>query len=551
MASAAASVIVAGTAATQTQDSGRAKQTGADPSGGGGLFSDLLAELLQDVQASGSSQDAAAQLSADLAQQGVQVPSGPANQTPGANADAQQPPDGQTDTTQSGWLAAWTAALAQQMQQTQQSQPPGQSTGTSPLDALVQLLEQQSGGQAPTDSQPSGSTQDSQTPTQDASLLAALQSLAAQFGPSQTSQQPQLASKSSSQGTDPLSATTPSAPSNAELIALLQTLKADIDAMTGAQSDTPSADTQTTAHTQQASQMAQPVDATVTSSQSNTAPKSPASFTQTAQQALRQGPTAPATQAQSLPVHFNSDAGSSDSAPQNQTGQHGSNANANADASANAQTQDPSKPADAASGSTNLPTFLQVAHDQALSQQNVAASNAAQNNAVNAIGGVTAQQAPAQTTGATLQVVPAASPSNSTPDVHALAVNIAAQSQAGAKQFDIRLDPPELGRVDVRLTVDASGKAQAHLAVDKPQTLELLQKDSGSLARALRDSGVQLSNNGLQFSLKGQGRNGDGSRGSTPRGRSLSVTAIASTAPPPAASSSAYSVSASGVDIRV
>ena len=94
----------------------------------------------------------------------------------------------------------------------------------------------------------------------------------------------------------------------------------------------------------------------------------------------------------------------------------------------------------------------------------------------------------------------------------------------------------------MRLTVDAAGKAQAHLAVDKPQTLELLQKDSGNLARALKDSGVQLSNNGLQFSLKGQGRNGDGSRGSPSRGRSLSVTAVASTAPATAATSSNFRV---------
>ena len=41
-----------------------------------------------------------------------------------------------------------------------------------------------------------------------------------------------------------------------------------------------------------------------------------------------------------------------------------------------------------------------------------------------------------------------------------MAVEIAAKSQSGAKQFDIRLDPPELGRVEVRLSIDASGKAQ-------------------------------------------------------------------------------------------
>ena len=65
-----------------------------------------------------------------------------------------------------------------------------------------------------------------------------------------------------------------------------------------------------------------------------------------------------------------------------------------------------------------------------------------------------------------------------TPNADAIAVTIAARSQSGAKQFDIRLDPPELGRVEVRLSIDASGKTEAHLTADQPQTLDLLQKDA-------------------------------------------------------------------------
>jgi flagellar hook-length control protein FliK len=93
------------------------------------------------------------------------------------------------------------------------------------------------------------------------------------------------------------------------------------------------------------------------------------------------------------------------------------------------------------------------------------------------------------------------------PNMDVLAVQIAAKSQSGAKQFDIRLDPPELGRVDVRLSIDSSGKAQAHLTADQPQTLELLQKDASSLTRALRDAGLDVSQNGLNFSLRGQNGN--------------------------------------------
>lgn len=90
------------------------------------------------------------------------------------------------------------------------------------------------------------------------------------------------------------------------------------------------------------------------------------------------------------------------------------------------------------------------------------------------------------------------------PNVNQMAVEVAARSQSGAKQFDIRLDPPELGRVEVRLSIDAHGKAEAHLTADQPQTLDLLQKDAPALARALREAGLNVQQDGLNFSLKNQ-----------------------------------------------
>ena len=104
-------------------------------------------------------------------------------------------------------------------------------------------------------------------------------------------------------------------------------------------------------------------------------------------------------------------------------------------------------------------------------------------------------------------------PSDVTPNIDTLAVSVAARSLGGSKQFEIRLDPPELGRVEVRLSIDASGKTQAHMTADQPQTLELLQKDATNLTRALRDAGLDVSQNGLNFSLKGQGQNGGGQSG--------------------------------------
>lgn len=113
------------------------------------------------------------------------------------------------------------------------------------------------------------------------------------------------------------------------------------------------------------------------------------------------------------------------------------------------------------------------------------------------------------------------------PNISALATTIAAKSAGGIKTFDIRMDPPELGRVDVHLSVDRDGKVQALLRAEHPQTLELLQRDSQNLERALKDAGLNLSNNSLNFSLKGEQRQGDGGGAFMARSRSLSDAVVA------------------------
>ena len=145
-----------------------------------------------------------------------------------------------------------------------------------------------------------------------------------------------------------------------------------------------------------------------------------------------------------------------------------------------------------------------------------------------------------------------AQPHDTAPNLPALAVEIAAKSQSGAKQFDIRLDPPELGRVEVRLSIDATGKASAHLSADQPQTLSLLQKDASVLTRALRDAGLDVSQNGLNFSLRQQSGQDSGAGANAGRraGRGLSLTATTSIEA--TAASAAYSGPADGhLDIRV
>ena len=140
--------------------------------------------------------------------------------------------------------------------------------------------------------------------------------------------------------------------------------------------------------------------------------------------------------------------------------------------------------------------------------------------------GAAAGPAPAGAVPAPAAIASAAT-SGAAPDIAALATAMAASSARGIRHFDIRLDPPELGRVDVHLSVGHDGKAEALLTVDRPDTLELLQRDSATLQRALRDAGLDLSNNSLNFSLKGQQRQGDGGGASMARMRSLPHAVVA------------------------
>jgi chemotaxis protein MotD len=87
--------------------------------------------------------------------------------------------------------------------------------------------------------------------------------------------------------------------------------------------------------------------------------------------------------------------------------------------------------------------------------------------------------------------------------VAGLAVEIVARAQDGAKRFDIRLDPPELGRIDVRLDVDTNGKVTSRLTVERADTLDLLRRDAPQLERALQHAGLNTEG-GLQFSLRDQ-----------------------------------------------
>jgi len=74
----------------------------------------------------------------------------------------------------------------------------------------------------------------------------------------------------------------------------------------------------------------------------------------------------------------------------------------------------------------------------------------------------------------------------------------------GQSQMSLQLQPTDLGKIAVKLEFGESGRVQGTVVADNPKTLEMLQKDSRSLERALQDAGLRAEPGSLQFSLGGQ-----------------------------------------------
>ena len=110
---------------------------------------------------------------------------------------------------------------------------------------------------------------------------------------------------------------------------------------------------------------------------------------------------------------------------------------------------------------------------------------------------------PAAPTAPTAQVAPLLPPAAAV-SIAGVAIEIASQVQSGKNRFEIRLDPPELGRIEVRLDVDRDGQTTTRLIADRSDTLDLMRRDASGLERALQDAGLKTSDNGLQFSLRDQ-----------------------------------------------
>lgn len=148
------------------------------------------------------------------------------------------------------------------------------------------------------------------------------------------------------------------------------------------------------------------------------------------------------------------------------------------------------------SGEIELPfgdEFLTaLSYKDPVSENLTAASGA--KNALNSIANATAN---------ITQAASAQSPHPGTQIIAQAMRNNAANGQN--KTLRIQMEPPELGRVEVKMTFSKDSNAmKTVLTVEKPETYLMLQRDAQTLERALQDAGVDTES-GIEFELSEHG----------------------------------------------
>jgi flagellar hook-length control protein FliK len=85
--------------------------------------------------------------------------------------------------------------------------------------------------------------------------------------------------------------------------------------------------------------------------------------------------------------------------------------------------------------------------------------------------------------------------------VAALPASIAIKALSGSNHFDIRLNPEELGRINVSLEIDQDGTIRASIAAERPEALQLIVREARALEQAFDQAGFRRDEGALNFSL--------------------------------------------------
>ncbi len=117
--------------------------------------------------------------------------------------------------------------------------------------------------------------------------------------------------------------------------------------------------------------------------------------------------------------------------------------------------------------------------------------------------------APAALASASAETMEApASPARATPEtIAALSAQMARRLDDGTTRFNLELNPDDLGRVDVRLEIDASGGIRAAFTFERPQSAVELGRRADELQKSLESAGFNLTG-GLSFDVAGDRSHG-------------------------------------------
>jgi len=86
-----------------------------------------------------------------------------------------------------------------------------------------------------------------------------------------------------------------------------------------------------------------------------------------------------------------------------------------------------------------------------------------------------------------------------------MGVQIARRVTDGGSELTVRLNPAEMGRIEVKMSFDDSGTLRATVAAESPRALDLLRRDSADLGRAMTDAGVRADAQSFRFDSRAGG----------------------------------------------
>lgn len=88
--------------------------------------------------------------------------------------------------------------------------------------------------------------------------------------------------------------------------------------------------------------------------------------------------------------------------------------------------------------------------------------------------------------------------------VEQVSIQLNKAAKDGIDEITIQLRPAELGRIEIKLEFGADKNVTGTVVADNQATLNMLQKDSDSLQRALQEAGLQADAGCMQFSLRNE-----------------------------------------------